>query len=128
MSRDSPGGTSTATASDAIGESTTRRGVRSSSLPSLEKSSQKSSRGVPQRPLSLLVRDVTPCLAVVASAIVPQAPDDVSTPADDMRMPVARSLVRAAFLLRRAPLGQLSPFQSVDVLAPSMPIKFGTLS
>ncbi len=59
--------------------------------------------------------------------MVPQAAAESSTPPEDNNTPVAWSDVRAAFRFRRAPVGQVSPFQSVDVAAPSTPMKFGRL-
>ena len=59
--------------------------------------------------------------------MVPQAAAESSTPPEDNNTPVAWSDVRAVFRFRRAPVGQVSPFQSVDVAAPSTPMKFGRL-
>ena len=70
---------------------------------------------MPHRPLSQAVRRETPSRAVVATAMVPQAAAESSTPADDNSTPVAWSESRAVFRFLRAPAGQLSPFQSVAV-------------
>ena len=127
MSRVSPGGIVTVTASEAMGASMALGGVRSSSRPSAAKSSQKSRSDVPHRPLSHAVLDETPSRAVVAIAMVPQAEAEVSTPDDDSSTPVTWSVVRAVFRFLRAPVGQVSPFQSVEVVKPSTPMKFGRL-
>ncbi len=102
-----------------------RVGWRGSSRPSAEKSSQKSSSAVPHRPPDQARRRVTPPAAGVASAIVPQAACDGSTPSDDSRTPSSPAPERAVLRLRRAPVGCGSPFQSFCTTDPSMPTKLG---